>query len=312
VPDLEGLKVISRKSTSEIVAQVVTDRVVLFPDANELNLILFRTLPPEQTSVLIVWLKNVYVVMPEEAADSVKVANVFDPVIDRVPPPVLVNETLLKVLPCPENIAVGPVKLIVEVPAFTVSSTLKFPLTVIVEAFSVRVFVAPAFARKFLQVTEKFDALVVNVPPRKSKSEPLDNVSAPPRVTVIPEPFTVTGPRVFPAVVNVPVPVIVNPPVYEYVCPATKVTLPATVIVLLPVNVPVNPVKLIDLIEGRVVTVHVIAPDAASKNTSSAEVGTAAPPAPPEVVDHLVKAPLSQKSVPPTQKRFAMLTLLQA
>lgn len=46
-----------------------------------------------------------------------------------------------------------------------------------------------------------------------------------------------------------------------------------------------------------VVTVHV--PEPASKNTLSDDVGTAAPPAPPEVVAHFVPAVPSQVAVPP-------------
>jgi hypothetical protein len=39
----------------------------------------------------------------------------------------------------------------------------------------------------------------------------------------------------------------------------------------------------------------------ASKKTSSAVVGLDAPPAPPDVVAHLVPAVASQEAVPPTQ-----------
>lgn len=44
----------------------------------------------------------------------------------------------------------------------------------------------------------------------------------------------------------------------------------------------------------------------ASKNTSSEVVGTAAPPAPPEVVAHLEPAVPSHVAVPPTQNLFAI------
>ena len=58
--------------------------------------------------------------------------------------------------------------------------------------------------------------------------------------------------------------------------PATSVTLPDTVIAAVPVNVPVKPVQLIDLAPVLPVEmVQVTAPEAAVKNTSSAEVGTA-------------------------------------
>jgi len=66
--------------------------------------------------------------------------------------------------------------------------------------------------------------------------------------------------------------------------------------------VPVNPEKfrLLQLaLTVEIVTVP--EPELASKKTLSAEVGTDAPPAPPEVADHLVPAVPSQFAVPPTQ-----------
>jgi hypothetical protein len=65
--------------------------------------------------------------------------------------------------------------------------------------------------------------------------------------------------------------------------------------------VPVNPEKFKFKQLTEVPWVTVTAPDAASKNTSSVEVGTAAPPAPPDVVAHLVPAVAFQVFVPPTQ-----------
>ena len=62
--------------------------------------------------------------------------------------------------------------------------------------------------------------------------------------------------------------------------------LPVTVSDDVPVNVPVKPVKSMLLQKEDAETVTVTAPDAASKKTSSDDVGTAAPPAPPEVVAH--------------------------
>jgi hypothetical protein len=52
--------------------------------------------------------------------------------------------------------------------------------------------------------------------------------------------------------------------------------------------------------------VTVTAPDAALKKTVSEEVGTASPPEPPLVKDHLLPAVVSHDSVPPTQYLFAM------
>jgi len=125
---------------------------------------------------------------------------------------------------------------------------------------------------------------------------------ASPSVTVIPEPFTVKAPIVFPAVVSVAVAFSVSVPLYVTVIPATSVTLPDTVIAAVPARVPVNPVQLMDnapVLPVEMVTV--LAPDSAVKNTASADVGTLAPPAPPSVVAHLVPAVPSQAAVPPTQ-----------
>jgi len=90
------------------------------------------------------------------------------------------------------------------------------------------------------------------------------------------------------------------------------VTLPDTVIPELPAKVPVNPVQLIDfapVLPDEIVQVPV---ERFVKNTSSALVGTEAPPAPPDVVAHLVPAVPSQFAVPPTQKRSAILALLKS
>lgn len=136
-----------------------------------------------------------------------------------------------------------------------------------------------------------------------------EDVSASPNVTVMPDPLIVTGPSVFPAVVNVPVLANVSVPLYVTVIPATSVTLPDTVMAALPANVPVNPVQVMDCAPVLPVEmVTVLAPDSAVKNTASADVGTLAPPAPPSVVAHLVPAVPSQAAVPPTQYLSAMFT----
>jgi hypothetical protein len=83
--------------------------------------------------------------------------------------------------------------------------------------------------------------------------------------------------------------------------------LPETVMVAVPDNCPVNPVQLIDLAPVLPVAIpQLMAPDAASKNTSSALVGMDAPPAPPDVVAHLVPTTLFHEAVPPTQNLFAI------
>ena len=88
------------------------------------------------------------------------------------------------------------------------------------------------------------------------------------------------------------------------VIPDANVNDPYIFCVLL-LKVPVNPVKSKSL-HTLFPAVTVTAPLAASKNTSSVLVGTACPPAPPEVSDHLVPAVPSQFAVPPTQNLFAI------
>src|SRR3990167_1087121 len=93
-----------------------------------------------------------------------------------------------------------------------------------------------------------------------------------------------------------------SPP--EAVIPATNRIDPAQVSAPLGprARVPVKPVQVRFLqFTTTSVMVTVTAPDAASRNTSSADVGMASPPAPPEVSDHLVPAVSSQLAVPPTQ-----------
>lgn len=101
---------------------------------------------------------------------------------------------------------------------------------------------------------------------------------------------------------RVPVAIMLNVPVYVTVIPATSVTLPETEIPSVPARVPVNPVQLMDLAPVLpVAMVTTAAPEAASKYTSSADVGTVSPPGPPEVSAHFVPAVPSQFAVPPTQ-----------
>jgi len=94
--------------------------------------------------------------------------------------------------------------------------------------------------------------------------------------------------------------------------PASSVREPEIVSagVEVPARVPVKPVQLMDLATREPEMVQVTAPLAASKKTSSAAVGTASPPAPPEVNAHLVPAVPSQFAVPPTQYLSAMVYTL--
>jgi hypothetical protein len=105
---------------------------------------------------------------------------------------------------------------------------------------------------------------------------------------------------VFPLLVKLQVPCNRTMPEYVHVIPAETVRLPFTLTGDVPARVPVNPVKfklkqfaVAEIVQGPV--------EAASKNTSSADVGTASPPGPPEVKDHLVPAVAFQELLPPTQ-----------
>lgn len=128
--------------------------------------------------------------------------------------------------------------------------------------------------------------------------------------TTIPAPEIVNRGNVLPALVMVAVAFIVIIPTNVNVIPTDRVTLPDTVMPAVPVMVPVNPVQLMDFAPVLpVAMVTVFTPDAESKNTSSADVGTEAPPAPPDVVAHLVPAVPSQFAVPPTQYLSAKIIL---
>lgn len=89
------------------------------------------------------------------------------------------------------------------------------------------------------------------------------------------------------------------------------VRLPAVLVPMLrpivPVIVPVKPVVVSDRqTHGFVASVTVPLPLLALNMTSSEAVGSAAPDAPPDVVDHLPVAVPFHEAVPPTQNRFAI------
>jgi hypothetical protein len=136
----------------------------------------------------------------------------------------------------------------------------------------------------------------------------LPRFKASPNVTVVLAPLTVIDPSVFPAVVSVPVAFIKKVPVYVIVIPALKVILPETKRIALPAKVPVNPVQLMDLAPMLPAEIVQVPLDVASKNTSSADVGTAAPVAPPAVAAHFAPAVPSHAAVPPRQNLSAMTT----
>jgi len=114
-----------------------------------------------------------------------------------------------------------------------------------------------------------------------------------------------------PLVVNVQIPAMFKLSECVQVIPEDAVTFPSlTVTESSPANVPVNPVKFKLLQSCGTLTVQVTDPLAASKNTSSADVGLEAPPEPPEDEDHLVPDVPSQLAVPPTQNLLAIYTTL--
>lgn len=100
---------------------------------------------------------------------------------------------------------------------------------------------------------------------------------------------------------------VIVPDVFVMLIPAEKVTVPPTLspTEIFPVvpkaNVPVNPVQVILRHTGTEPIVTVTAPEFASKKTSSPAKGTDAPPAVPDVADHLVPMTLFQVALPPTQ-----------
>ncbi len=77
-------------------------------------------------------------------------------------------------------------------------------------------------------------------------------------------------------------------------------------------KVPVYPEKSKFFVVAGLLIMTVTAPLLASKNTSSDVVGTACPPAPPEVKAHFVPAVASQLSEPPTQYLFAIIFYAEA
>lgn len=122
------------------------------------------------------------------------------------------------------------------------------------------------------------------------------------RVSVVAAVVLVIGPKENPAEVSVEVAFMVSVPVWLQVIPVTSVMLPETVMLPLPLMVPVYPVQFIDKANAPVTIVAVPVPLFPSKNTASAAVGAATvPPVPPDVPDQLVFVVASQVPVPPTQ-----------
>ena len=178
---------------------------------------------------------------------------------------------------------VVPDKLIWDVPALKVKPVIRVVnQTETPEPLNVTVLLPRLIVRVLLLLDDRDMAvtlllLVVKVP-CVTVTDELD-VRASPRVSVIPDPDTSIPQRVCPALVRVPVPLNIKFAVEGrlVVMPATKVALPEIVKLLTPPieRVPVKPVQLSDLATRLPLIVQVTAPDAASKNTSSAAVGTA-------------------------------------
>lgn len=108
--------------------------------------------------------------------------------------------------------------------------------------------------------------------------------------------------HVLPLLVNVAVtdPATARVDEPEIVIPDASVTLPYVVNNADIVSVPVNPVQFIVRHALDTLTVNVLVPEDAVRNTSSAEVGNEAPDAPPSVADQLVVE--FQFPVPPPTK----------
>jgi hypothetical protein len=235
---------------------------------------------------------------------TVKLAYVFDPVILGATKEVLEKVTLLNVWLPPAKVGLVLVATIDEVPALNVK--LVDVVNVIgVELVRVTVLLPRLIVLATTAEESRLPALtslllVVNVPAETTIELVITKGS--PSVTVIPVPLIDMPLNVLPAEVIVPVALKVNVLVLLKVIPATNVMLPDTVIAADPARVPVNPVQVIDLAPVLPVEiVTVLAPEVASKNTSSADVGTAAPVGPPTVEAHLLPAVPSQAAVPPRQ-----------
>ena len=112
---------------------------------------------------------------------------------------------------------------------------------------------------------------------------------------------------------------IVICPECDHVIPAVppdKLRFPNTCIVLLPaiVTFPTSgapTVRFEQLAVAVTVTVYAVALESVSRSTVSDDVGTEAPPAPPEVAAQFVVVLASQLPVPPTQNLVAILVLLR-
>jgi hypothetical protein len=150
----------------------------------------------------------------------------------------------------------------------------------------------------------KLRLFTVGVPEKAIVSEPAVTLMLKELATVVGEVDTVlvpAPPEKFNSTNGVPVTVAEVAPL------KTVALLPDIVILFVPnAKVPVNVDNDNVLQTAPVAIVIVFAPLRESNLTSSADVGTACPPAPPEVKAHLEPAVPSHVSVPPTQNLLAI------
>ena len=312
----------SRKSTSVKLGVELITKVLGIPYVfDEKNTLLLPAVPVVLKVPLIVC-DELKVKVDVPAADvgpaTLILLNVFLPFIEKLDETVVfVKETLLYVIPVLSAVplvilALEFVQIIEEEPALNIklliilndigavpdSVTVLLPKLIALSfEFPIDSCVAEMLKFALLNVPTPKDILLVEV--KASPKLITDDVFALPMLSV-PE-------NVLPALVKVPVSASVSIPEYVNDIPVDKVTLPDTVIPAVPVNVPVNPVQLMLLAPVfPAAMVTVLAPESDVKKTSSADVGTDAPPAPPFVADHFVPAVPSQLAEPPTQYLSAM------
>jgi hypothetical protein len=236
------------------------------------------------------------------------------PLTVAVPAVVLVKETLLKVTPTFDPAAIVglvAVKTILEVPALNVRFVFVIKLIAPLAALNVTVLLPRLIVRVLLLLDDRDVAVTLKLLVVKVQAVTvivLVQVSASAKTyseVAVLIPMLKEQGIDFPFVVILKVPegALKNNVVASvHVIAAETVRPPSIMMFVLPAKVPVKPVKLrLRQLAVAVWTVQVTAPDAASKKTSSDVVGTACPPAPPEVKAHLVPAVPSQDAVPPTQ-----------
>jgi len=155
----------------------------------------------------------------------------------------------------------------------------------------------PALEVKFPVESIKFDN--VKVLPVNAKDFAVATVNALPKVTL--NALVIALLIVTPLVVIVLFAAMVIVEVFDHVVFVDRVMLPETVIPASPEMLQVAPV-VVTLKQGLLLLIVIVGePELASIITASVEVGTDAPPAPPELADQLVVLKASQVPLPPRQ-----------